>query len=1702
MPISSDLMKAILSMDSYNRGYDSGIIFGSNPGNNNYSLDTQGTTLGSASIGINSSIFIDNGDRLDADIGFYALSYTYGGETVISYRGTNTFILDPAHGWTLGAGNTDSEQGQMAIEFYNEVATADNGGTPIDPRLAGISTTGHSLGGGLAGYVSALYGKEAVVFDSMAFESSANNTSQYRVTLSAGGNQSSFLIDPSEAVNYVPPTGATLVSIVPEASNDLLLKTYDYNNTGNVNNADPWDVDISNISGYYINGEALGFNRLLQSSDIAPTPFNELDGIDLIPNSQGNITSESVARHDMAALVITMFKDEVPSLTDWLPSFEHMWPVLFNDTYASDIGFGNTTNTKIDGALRDGGKYSQILRQVIAYSAIDEGDDAARPFGDTAIRALYDDANDLGAALTVSGAGSTIEFFAEEISKVFVQFAGSLALADVEEAEWSAALDGVLTYDPADNSLIVDMGDDAWMNPDTSTSIVAGSTPQYQLVTEILNASGQDIFIRALMDTFWGDNSVNAVDRLVFGVDSALNVSIADGAMSETTMFVGAIGAYDVSGSNGSDMILGVEGENHFDGRGGDDILIGGVGNDTFVGGAGADFINGAAGFDALDYSSETAGITFKYIHENFSIVQEVTGTSAGTDTFESVEKFIGSAHDDTFYVDWPSEQWRGISLDAGDDVNGDTLFVDGGIAISFLADGSIETANGSVYQNFENVDGSANNYYINYVSQAMGVDYSNSMSLAYLSYALQTNSINADLAAGTVTSNGVSDTLDASNHLGLVGTSGDDVFDARGFDRLDTISAGMGDDKLYLDDDNRYVREYIYSGGNDTIYTSDINYGLAIHDIRLPIDVELADVTFQFINPTLISIVDGDITTQYDLKVNIAGHGSITFDGFLDSVNSSGAIADYPRGAALQFTSYRENGDFHKINLSMGTLQRSGYTLQSHIDTSYSGQVHGMENDDVINASIIGNNTIISTNGGDDYVSGTATTDNIHLGTGNDTALGGDGSDYIYGGFGNDDLDGGSGSDRVMGGAGDDILRYYVSENAGAFDFYYGGTGTDTLIVTFATSHERAQYADEIAGFEAHLTYHNAVGAEGNDYSFSFGNGLFLDDIENVIFVTLNDVGDNSDTLTGSDGDDNLNGMGGDDLIVAGAGNDILIGGQGTDTLNGGDGDDVADYTASTSRVIADLTLGTVIDGFGYVDAITSIEGINGSDYADSITGNADNNSFYGYDGNDEISGGAGNDQVVGGDGRDILIGGSGDDTVSGNDGDDVLDYILADNYTATDTYDGGAGYDRLRFYFTSAEYTAAVQAELQGLKAFLDANYDETSSNGPAATASSVALTISNIEEIDVFVDGAIDTSWFTPLSATTLETNGTADRDVIHGLNGINADEEIKGFAGDDLIYGNNGNDRIFGHQDDDTIYGGGGADTLYGDSNTVSAPYGGNDTIYGENGTDTIRGGDGDDFLDGGASADIIKGDYGNDVIYGGAGADTLFGDLNALNHPVGGNDLIYGGIGNDVLDGEAGDDHLYGEDNNDTLKGGDGRDYLEGGAGSDQLRGGAGKDRLVGNDGNDKLYGGDDGDILQGNEGFDKLFGEGGNDILYAGAGWDYLSGGDGLDTFIFLDMSDFTAGSGNQYNRILENDFNASEDMINIANILDTHYDPMADLLSDFVDVIDNGSDTYIRIDEDGTGSAAVMNTVLLIEGYTGHGHDADDMVNQGYMIV
>jgi hypothetical protein len=161
MAISRDVFLSILAMDSYNRGY--------NPGIQGFS-QLNGAKLGQATVIANAQ---DAGGVAQA-ASFYALAYNMtgvagfsSGEKVIAYRGTDQVgpswqewtLGDAWNGWFIGAGTTGSAQAKLAVDFYNSVVGTAN------VRTADVTMTGHSLGGGLTGFVSTLYGRKGVAFD-------------------------------------------------------------------------------------------------------------------------------------------------------------------------------------------------------------------------------------------------------------------------------------------------------------------------------------------------------------------------------------------------------------------------------------------------------------------------------------------------------------------------------------------------------------------------------------------------------------------------------------------------------------------------------------------------------------------------------------------------------------------------------------------------------------------------------------------------------------------------------------------------------------------------------------------------------------------------------------------------------------------------------------------------------------------------------------------------------------------------------------------------------------------------------------------------------------------------------------------------------------------------------------------------------------------------------------------------------------------------------------------------------------------------------------------------------------------------------------------------------------------------------------------------------------------------------------------------
>ena len=686
------------------------------------------------------------------------------------------------------------------------------------------------------------------------------------------------------------------------------------------------------------------------------------------------------------------------------------------------------------------------------------------------------------------------------------------------------------------------------------------------------------------------------------------------------------------------------------------------------------------------------------------------------------------------------------------------------------------------------------------------------------------------------------------------------------------------------------------------------------------------------------------------------------------------------------------------------------------------------------------------------DVLTGDANDNYLNGSRGNDTLNGGDGNDLLDGGnTGNDIMNGGNGIDTVtyaqaaananLGGVTVN-LSVTAAQNTGNTS---GGTDTITNVENLIGS----AFNDTLQGNAGNNVLDGAGGIDTVSYSSATAGVTVSLSLQGT---AQNTIGAGTDTLIGFE---NLTGSGFNDTLSGDAGNNVLNGGAGTgDTLS---------YANATGGVTVSLALTTAQNTVSAgTDTISLFENLTGSNFDDTLSGDAGANTLKGSIGNDTLNGNDGADLLDGGVGNDTLNGGDGSDTFIGEAGNDVMD--------------GGAGSDIV-------DYSAIASGVT------VDLSSTAAQNTGGAGTD-----TLSNIENLvgtgfdDVITASAADNILVGGLGTDTLSYAGATAGVTISlasgasqatggsGTDTVSGFENLTGSAFADSLSGDTNANVIHGGDGADTVNGDAGADTLYGDA--------GADTVSGGVGTDTLYGGADNDTLSGGDDADMLFGGLGNDAMDGGngidtanysdatagvkvnlatlvaqntvgAGTDTLSNIENligsAFNDTLTGDagvNVIDGGLGNDIMDGAGGIDtvtyasagsavtvdlsivvaqntvgagidtvknfeNVTGSDFNDTLTGNSAINLLTGGLGGDSLYGGGNNDILDGGDGADLLDGGVGNDTLYGGAGIDSLVGGDGKDILDGGAGADSLDGGLGDDTYYIDDAGDVvTEGVG------------------------------------------------------------------------------------------
>lgn len=881
------------------------------------------------------------------------------------------------------------------------------------------------------------------------------------------------------------------------------------------------------------------------------------------------------------------------------------------------------------------------------------------------------------------------------------------------------------------------------------------------------------------------------------------------------------------------------------------------------------------------------------------------------------------------------------------------------------------------------------------------------------------TAGIYADLSTGIVTdTHGGTDILSSveilygssQNDTVLGSAGGDFVF---GYIGNDSILGGGGDDTLIGDQ------------GNDTLIggagIDQVAYFLETGSLGVVVDLGLGTArdtwghtdTLNQIERILGSdhndtIVGSDASN--DLFYGRSGNDSLNGRAGDDTlVGDEGADTLTGGAGSDQVAYFLESGTQGvSVDLRAGTATDTW----GHSDRLSGIEiVHGSNNDDTIYGSDV-HGDILFGRDGNDYMDGRDGNDLYYTGDGNDTIMVGgtiaDARDTIV-------VDG-NGHNTILGGDSEGTryghhIVFEIDEAvtvdlaAGTASSTSGAMTTDFSQALYFLELGGTMHADTLVGGNPRHDYLEwFVGNQGNDTinggsgqadtivyedevtigSFNFTLGVQEYGSQAVVVNLATGVATDTfgftDTLINID---DIRATEFNDGLTGSAGANSFWGLAGADTLRGGDGVDSAlygeDYLhGGTAGINANLVTGQIVDGYGHVDTVVSIENVYGTEAADTMQGDAAENRFFGYGGNDTMRGGDSHDDLLGGDGNDAIFGEGGDDELGGGAGNDTLD--------------GGAGEDLVRYLDASGGVTLNLATGTAsdgdgGTDVLTSIEHAHGSENGDSLTGDTGANELSGFGGDDSLYGG---------VGADTLL--GGAGYDYLEGGSG---DDELWGGAGTDMLVGGDGTDRVryldatsFVSVDlaigRTLIDGFNGEDTLVGIEDVHGSTF--NDTLGGDasdnelrgfDGADSLSGQSGNDTLLGGAGDDIILGGWGDDEIWGNDGNDTLNGEGGArdlvryrwdfsgveVNLATGqaieatGTDTLIGiedvhtSDHNDTVTGSGGDNRIFGFGGDDTLLGGAGNDTILGGAGNDSIEGGAGDDEIWGDAGNDTLNGG-------------------------------------------------------------------------------------------------------------------------------------------------
>ncbi|HYD17691.1 MAG TPA: calcium-binding protein [Patescibacteria group bacterium] len=1217
--------------------------------------------------------------------------------------------------------------------------------------------------------------------------------------------------------------------------------------------------------------------------------------------------------------------------------------------------------------------------------------------------------------------------------------------------------------------------------------------------------------------------------------------------------------ALNGTGNASANILTGNTGANTLDGNTGIDTLIGGQGNDTYLVDSTTDIVseNASEGTDAIlatlasgtyllgaNVENLTLGGTLASSGTGNILVNILTGNNAANtlDGDAGADTMIGGAGNDAYFVDNAGDVVSEAASSGTDTVNSsvsytlatdlENLILTGIAQVNATGNGSVNTLTGNIGNNTLDglvgadsmIGGAGDDAYIVDNASDKVTEVANEGNDTVHSGVTWTlgNYVENLVLTGGSTLNGTGNTLDnvmtgnSGNNTLTGGAGSDTLAGAAGIDVL----IGGTDNDVYIVDSSDTVSEASLQG-TDTI---------------------MADFTY-----TIAALTNVENLTLTGSS-NINGTGNT-----LDNIITGNAGNNTLLGGLGNDTYYVGEGtDIVSENASEGTdivIASTSWTLATNVENLI---LDGF--DDMDGTGNTGDNTITG-NSGINILSGNSGADTLDGKENADTLIGGSGNDVYIVDNANDIVSeiAAEGTDSVQ-----TSVTYTLSAEVENLTLTGVNTihGTGNASANIITGNSNNNTLDGAAGADS------LIGGGGNDVyivdnisdSLTEGPAAGTDSVQSSVnwtlatnFENLTLTGASTITGTGNTLDNTITGNGAVNVLNGSDGADTLDGGVGADTLIGGIGNDAfvvdnaSDVLSENASEGTDLvqsavtwTLGTNFENL----TLTGTSNVNatGNSVVNTLTGNSGNNTLDGGAGADTMAGSSGDDVYVVDNAGDIIIDTSGTDTVMSNlaftlvSGLENLTLTGSSGVTATgntgnNTLTGNTGANSLigglgddTYVWTDAADTIVELADqgidtvLSSLSLTLGSNLENltlTGSSNVNATGNSLNNTLTGNSGNNTLAGGLGDDTYIWDSASDTISEASSAGTDTVLSSLTLTLGSNLENLA---LT----------------------GASTINGTGNTLD------NVITGNSAANTLSGSSGHDTLDGGADNDIMIGGNGNDVFYVDSTSDTVSENsaegtdtvMSYVDWTISSNFENLTLLGFDTISGtgNSGVNTITGNAAVNTLNGGDGNDTLDGGAGDDLLIGGIGNDLFIvdsitdvvsegASAGTDTIQstvhwtlgtnienlnlsgssalngtGNSSANVMSGNSGVNTLDGGSGNDTLNGGGGMDVLTGGANADTFVFTPAGAYTGV-------VTVTDFSTGQaDVIDLSDLL-TEYDPMTEVLTDFVRIADSGSDSLVSVDRDGLGVTYGWTQVATLTGVIGLTNEAA-LVSSGNLVV